>query len=184
MASRLKIGYSTYLNPNNPVADSVWWRFKFPGLIIIQYWIIWISVVIERIVSPWWRHKMETFSALLAFCTVNSLHKSQWRGALMLSLTCVWINGWLNNSEAGDLRRYRAHYDVTVKTLVAITESTILVPYLWIRSLSFIWRSGTRNFHLRVLDLRMSVTDFTTWQGTRIVTTAMFTGRHVLMNPP
>ena len=45
---------------------------------------------------------------------VNSPHKGQWRGALMLSLICVWINGWVNNREAGDLRRYRAHYDVTV----------------------------------------------------------------------
>ena len=27
---------------------------------------------------------------------------------------CVWINGWVNNREAGDLRCYRAHYDVTV----------------------------------------------------------------------
>ena len=27
---------------------------------------------------------------------------------------CVWINGWVNNREAGDLRRYRTHYDVTV----------------------------------------------------------------------
>ena len=24
------------------------------------------------------------------------------------------INGWINNRESGDLRRYRAHYDVTV----------------------------------------------------------------------
>ena len=30
------------------------------------------------------------------------------------SLICVWINGWVNNREAGDLRRYRAHYDVIV----------------------------------------------------------------------
>ena len=45
---------------------------------------------------------------------VNSPHKGQWRGALMFSLICVWINGWVNNREAGDLRRYRAHYDVTV----------------------------------------------------------------------
>ena len=46
--------------------------------------------------------------------SVNSPHKGQWRGALMFSLICVWINGWVNNREAGDLRRYRAHYDVTV----------------------------------------------------------------------
>ena len=38
----------------------------------------------------------------------------QWRGPLMFSLICVWINGWLNTREAGDLRRYRAHHDVTV----------------------------------------------------------------------
>ena len=68
----------------------------------------------------WWRHQMETFSALLALCAgkspvpVNSPHKGQWRGALMFSLICVWINGWVNNREAGDLRRYRGHYDVNV----------------------------------------------------------------------
>ena len=45
---------------------------------------------------------------------VNSRHKGQWRGALMFSLICTWINGWVNNRETGDLRRYRAHYDVTV----------------------------------------------------------------------
>ena len=44
---------------------------------------------------------------------VNSPHKGQWRGALMFYLICVWINGWVNNREAGDLRRYRAHYGVT-----------------------------------------------------------------------
>ena len=43
---------------------------------------------------------------------VNSPHKGQWRGALIFSLICVWINGWVNNRETGDLRRYRAHYDV------------------------------------------------------------------------
>ena len=45
---------------------------------------------------------------------VNSPHKGQWRGALMFSLICVWINGWANNREASDLRRYRVHYDVIV----------------------------------------------------------------------
>ena len=67
----------------------------------------------------WWRHQMETFSAILALCAgihwspVNSPHKGQWRGALMFSLIC-WINDWVNNDEAGDLRCHRAHYDVSV----------------------------------------------------------------------
>ena len=39
---------------------------------------------------------------------VNSPYKGQWHGALMFSLICVWINGWVNNGEDGDLRRNRA----------------------------------------------------------------------------
>ena len=45
---------------------------------------------------------------------VNSPCKGQWRGALMFSLICARINDWVNNREAGDLRRRLAHYDVTV----------------------------------------------------------------------
>ena len=48
---------------------------------------------------------------------VNSPHKGQWRGASMFSLICVWINDWMNNREAGDLRRYRSHCDVGVMIL-------------------------------------------------------------------
>ena len=32
----------------------------------------------------------------------------------MFSLIYVWINGWVNNRETGDLRRHRGHYDVNV----------------------------------------------------------------------
>ena len=49
---------------------------------------------------------------------VNSPHKGQWRGALMFSFIWVWINGWVNNHEAGDLRHYRTHYDVTVMSFI------------------------------------------------------------------
>ena len=41
-------------------------------------------------------------------------HKSQWRGALMFSLIYAWINDWVNNRKAGDLRRHRGHYGVIV----------------------------------------------------------------------
>ena len=62
---------------------------------------------------------------------VNYQHKGQWRGALMFSLICVWINDWVNNREAGDLRRYRAHYDVIVMcqwvpTVASVTENIFL----------------------------------------------------------
>ena len=45
---------------------------------------------------------------------VNSPHKGQWRRALMFSLICAWINGWVNNREAGDLRCHHTHCDITV----------------------------------------------------------------------
>ena len=81
----------------------------------------------------WWRHRMKTFPALLAIYAGNSpvpgnsRHEGQWRGALMFSLICVWINGWVNNGKAGDLRRYRAHYDVTVMNTCQISSH----PFWW-----------------------------------------------------
>ena len=57
--------------------------------------------------------------------TVNSPHKGQWCGALMFSLICVWINAWVNNCEAGDLRPYCAHYDVIVMPTSRITRTCL-----------------------------------------------------------
>ena len=45
---------------------------------------------------------------------VNSPHKGQWDWALMFSLICARINGWVNNHDGGELRRHRAHYDVNL----------------------------------------------------------------------
>ena len=64
-------------------------------------WAVCIETVgdctITCILSWWWRHQMETFSAFLALCVENSPvtgefpHKGQWRGALLFSLICAWI---------------------------------------------------------------------------------------------
>ena len=51
---------------------------------------------------------------------VNSRHKGQWRGTLIFSLICAWIDGWVNNREAGDWRCHCAHYDVIVKITFVI----------------------------------------------------------------
>ena len=66
---------------------------------------------------------------------VNSPHKGQWRGALMFSLICVWINGWVNNREAGDLRRYRNHYDVMVMVTNKLNYALSLVNFKRSRSI-------------------------------------------------
>ena len=72
-------------------------------------------IPISNSLNAWWRHQMETFPRNWPFVRgihrspVNSPHKGQWRRALVFS-----INDWVNNREAGDLRRYRVHYDVIV----------------------------------------------------------------------
>ena len=57
---------------------------------------------------------------------VNSPHKGQWRVALMLSLICAWINGWVNNREAGNLRRHHAHYGVIVMCGILLTDNDMI----------------------------------------------------------
>ena len=53
---------------------------------------------------------------------VRGIHRSRWIPHTKASdaelwcffFICVWINGWINKREAGDLRCYRAHSDVIV----------------------------------------------------------------------
>ena len=63
-----------------------------------------------------WKHfpRYWPFVRWIHRSAVNAPHKGQWHGALMFPLICTRINGWVNNGEAGDMRRYGAHYDVTV----------------------------------------------------------------------
>ena len=70
---------------------------------------------------------METFSVFQGTCVGNSPVTGEFpvqrpvKWSFDFSLICCWINGWVNNREAGDLRRYRAHYNVTVMLLIFIT---------------------------------------------------------------
>ena len=81
--------------------------------------------------TTWWRHQMETSSALLTLCAGNSpvtvefpLTKTS-HAELWCFFIFAWINSWINNREAGDLRRHRAHYDVIV-----LIRWTLLLPQL------------------------------------------------------
>ena len=70
-------------------------------------------------ISSWWRHQNETFSALLALCVGNSSvsefpSQRPARRSFNVFLICACTNGWVNNRDAGDLKRNRAHYGVTV----------------------------------------------------------------------
>ena len=95
---------------------------QFPVLLIFQFlWTIKHRCSIENHSHTWWLHQIsKSFLHYWPFVRgihrspVNSPHKGQWRGTLIFSLICAWINDWVNNGDAGDLRWHCAHYDVTV----------------------------------------------------------------------
>ena len=119
--------------------------------VLFCYKLLWLYFALLVDIHPyspaWWRHQMETFSALLALCAgnspvpVNSPHKGQWRGALMFSLIYAWINDWANNREAGDLRRHRGHYDVIVMGYSTGTGTLVPVKYIGGISVKFTYQN-------------------------------------------
>ena len=54
---------------------------------------------------------------------VNSPHEGQWRKALVFCFICTWINGWVNNRKAGELRRHRAHYGVFGRKMTSLKRT-------------------------------------------------------------
>ena len=64
-------------------------------------WMISSNGKIFHVTDPLWEE-------FIGHSLVNSPHKGQWREALMFSLICARINGWVNNGYAGNLRHHRA----------------------------------------------------------------------------
>ena len=97
-----------------------------------------IHCIVEEDEIRWQRHQMEQFSALLDLCAGTSPVTGEFptqrpmTRSLMFCLICAWINDWVNNRDAGDLRRHRAHYDVIVMfTEVVACRVGHICPRLW-----------------------------------------------------
>ena len=67
----------------------------------------------------------------------------------MFSLIYAWTNSYVNNEDAGGLRRHRAYYynDLVgnVAALAPITRTLFTIPSIEIRKI--IWWLDTRIFH-------------------------------------
>ena len=82
----------------------------------------------------WWRHQIETFFRVTGPLN-GEFTGHRWiphTKASDAELWCLlwsapWINGWINNREAGGLKRHRAHHDVIVMFLPSSFGS------LWLR---------------------------------------------------
>ena len=66
---------------------------------------------------------------------VNSPHKGQYSGVWCFSLICAWTNFWINNRDAGELRRHHTHYEVTVMGQGCIIKSGAIRLHLCMRFL-------------------------------------------------
>ena len=106
---RLKCNFTNQPNVYVTVILITWRRNYHGELISMERWWIYHNNVIK------WKHSAyyRPFVRGIHRSPVNSSHKGQWRGALVFFI-CAWINSWVNNGEAGDLRRHRAHYEVII----------------------------------------------------------------------
>ena len=85
---------------------------------------------------------METFSALLAICAGNSPVTGEfptqrpvtWNFDVFFDLR--HNKRWVNNGEAGDLSRHRAHYNVTVMSTTSKQQHLISI---WISQVLLIF---------------------------------------------
>ena len=99
-----KMIYNTFTNlcfqQKSARKAATWWCDLFFDYIRIT----------DNLLNTWWRHQMETVSALLALCAGNDrwipLTKASDAELWCFLWSAPWINGWLNNREAGDLRRH------------------------------------------------------------------------------
>ena len=85
----------------------------------------------------WWRHQMETFSALLVLCVGNSPVTCEFPSQRPVKRNfddffylCL-SKRLKNNREAGDLRRHSTHFDVNVMVLQYMARtSTVFISWL------------------------------------------------------
>ena len=96
-------------------------RFRRVKFVIIPH------VCIAAILS-WWCHLMETFFTLLVICAGNlPVTQRPATRSFDVFFDLAWTNGWVNNCDASGLRRYWAHYDVTVVVKYCSTTISCLL---------------------------------------------------------
>ena len=69
----------------------------------------------------------------------------------MFSLIYAWINGWVNNGDAGDLRRHRVHYDVIAINVIYKHSERI-------------FQISNHQLHLDIFRRHEVIRVFITWQ--------------------
>ena len=99
-----------------------------------------MGCIVKKKTLAWWRHQMETFSALLAICAGNSPVFSEFPAQRPVAQSfcgffiCSRINGWVNNYEAGDLKRILPHFGVIVMLIRPRMVRILSFTVIWQRT--------------------------------------------------
>ena len=108
---------------------------------------------------PWWRHQRETFSALLAFCAGNSPVTGEFPSQRPVTRGFgIFFDLRLNKGlceyrDAGDLRRYRTHYDVTDMVLICCSSDMFCSIKMLSWNIQTIWMHSTVHNGVRLSSL-------------------------------
>ena len=135
MFAKILLMWQCWANTGPIITASVWlcpssciqWQvYQAKNLRLIWISLLWEVIFMLKLFMPFsmvphdyiikWKHFLRYWPSVWAIhrSSVRSHHKGQWRGSLMFSLICAWVNGWVNSHEAGDLRWHRTYYDVIV----------------------------------------------------------------------
>ena len=143
--------------PAGEVKCETCFLYDFCLCAIPSYWLCYDGTRRCYAETTWWRHQMETFSALLALCAGNSPVTGEFPAQRPVTRSfgvffdLRLTNGWVNNRNVGDLRHHFAHYDVTVMELKLHTHITIKSQDLntrsWLTSSPTLRQMSNRECH-------------------------------------
>ena len=118
--------------------ECMWWRHIVAGLLKTQI-VSSVKAVRSDRMAARWRHRMETYSALLAICAGNSPVTGEFPAqrpvtrSFDFSFDLLPKNGWVNNPEAGDLRKKsRPLWRHGNNPGTIMPEAGLLVPGYWV----------------------------------------------------
>ena len=92
---KITVSFDTvYLLDN--MTENGWDLMIYHGKCNIRYKVNLIKMQSNDVIK--WKHfpRYWLFVRGIHWSLVDSLHKSKWRGALMVFFICAWINGWAN----------------------------------------------------------------------------------------
>ena len=107
---------------------------------------------------------------------MDSPRKGQWLGALMFFFICARTNDLANNCDAGDLRRHRGHYHVTV---MKMHQKIISFHEIWFIVAKSSWngRNSGAVHHSYITSLSQldGKQYYVYWHRTRVIAVYMMT---------